>query len=116
MPNLAALHKSGAPEQYISALRRCLAKILRPPRFGPSRATPPPHAALHYDGLSVYDAPQVQEIDFIAMVAQAEKTGFKHLNPPLFCAFPARMCCVITKFSALPVFYLDFMIAYNNQC
>jgi hypothetical protein len=114
--NLAALHKSGAPEQYSSALQRCPAKIPRPPCFGMLCATTSLHAALHYDGLSVYDAPQVQEIDFITMVAQAEKTGFKHLNPPLFCAFLAERCCVITKFSALPVFYLDFMIAYNNQC
>jgi hypothetical protein len=116
MPNLAALHKSGAPEQYSSAPHRCRPKFPRQSRSSPRLALPPLHAALHYDGLSVYDAPQVQEIDFITMVAQAEKTGFKHLSPPLFCAFPARMCCVITKFSALPVFYLDFMIAYNNQC
>jgi hypothetical protein len=116
MPNLAALHKSGAPEQYSSALPRCQPKKPLPPCSGPLSTAPSLHAALHYGGLSVYDAPQVQEIDFMTMVAQAEKASLKHLSPPFFCAFLGRMCCVITKFSALPVFYLRFMIAYNNQC
>jgi hypothetical protein len=79
-------------------------------------AAPSLHASLHYGELSVYDASQAQEIDFTAMVVQAEKAGLIHLIPPLFCAFLGRMCCVITKIPALLVFYLGFMIACNNQC
>jgi hypothetical protein len=114
--NLAAPHKSRAPEQYSSALQRCRPKIPRLSRFSSPSPASSLHAALHYDRFSVYDASQVQEIDFIAIVAQAEKVGLKRRIPPLFCAFLGRMCCVFTKFSTLPVFYLGFMIAYNNQC
>jgi hypothetical protein len=113
---LAALHKSRAPEQYSSALLRCRPKIAGLLRFSSPSAASSLHAALHYDRFSVYDASQAQEIDFIAMVAQAGKVGLKRRIPPLFCAFLGPMCCVFTKFSTLPVFYLDFMIAYNNQC
>jgi phosphomannomutase len=85
--NLAALHKSSAPEQYSAALQQCPAKIARETRFSSPSGASSLHAALHYDRFSVYDAQQVQEIDFIAMVAQAEKAVSKHLISPLFCAF-----------------------------
>jgi hypothetical protein len=116
MPNLAALHKSSAQEQYSGALHRCQAVFPPPSRSGPLCALLSLHVELHYERFSVYDALQVEEIDFIATPAQAEKARCKHLISPLFCAFSARECCVVTKFSALPVFHLDFMIAYNNQC
>jgi hypothetical protein len=116
MPNLAALHKSGAPEQYSSALHGCQAELPRCNRSSPLCAPPRLHAELPYERFSVYDAQQVEEIDFTTLPVRAEKARFKHLVPPLFCAFLARMCCVITKFSTLLLLYLDFMIACNNQC